>query len=548
LVTETAPNQVTLQAFPVPKWGDMKVRIGITCPLQPQSKRSFNFGAPHLLSANFDYKNAVTEIKMESDADANVTDSKSSKANGSHILMGNLKTEEEKNYFFNVNRSADFDQITTRASHSAEDSLISERLLSTHRERLRKLAVVVEANTLLADQKKDLANWLQNLPDKIETKAIFASRHEAATPLAISEFNKKLETISLDPGSKDSAALAQAKELIGRDKYGAVLWIHGPQPVVFQEDDADLKSLMDRGARRLKIYDCQLGGAQANEIANYMRKLDVDASPRFIRVDDAQSLKERLTKLEQAQFGAGDDLVVERTKLPNFHKQTVIQDFPTVSRVSSLWAADEARKAASLGDENAAVLLGTAYRVVTPVTGAVVMEKASDYEYQNLKRNFYDVVPASAHAPAGTADGTSTLAQSPPANLFSQGMFSSLPMPGTAYDMNFAQAPSLEGATNGTIGPQGTDADFVTGVNTAGGVRVNNLANLEALLLLTANGLLLLGVIWGTVTLLKGVFGSSSVTNAKRLIYGSAAILFGLMSPATISFLLATARDANLFS
>ena len=30
-----------------------------------------------------------------------------------------------------------------------------------------------------------------------------------------------------------------------------------------------------------------------------------------------------------------------------------------------------------------------------------------------------------------------------------------------------AQAPSLQGATNGTIGPQGQDATFVTGVNTA---------------------------------------------------------------------------------
>src|SRR5262249_1292874 len=45
-----------------------------------------------------------------------------------------------------------------------------------------------------------------------------------------------------------------------------------------------------------------------------------------------------------------------------------------------------------------------------------------------------------------------------------------------------SRSPMLQGATNGTIGPQQGDATVVQGVNTAGTVRVNNLANLEALL------------------------------------------------------------------
>ena len=50
-------------------------------------------------------------------------------------------------------------------------------------------------------------------------------------------------------------------------------------------------------------------------------------------------------------------------------------------------------------------------------------------------------------------------------------------------------APQLKGAGNSTIGPQGQDATEIRGVNTAGTVRVNNLANLEALLNIIANGL-----------------------------------------------------------
>ncbi len=42
-------------------------------------------------------------------------------------------------------------------------------------------------------------------------------------------------------------------------------------------------------------------------------------------------------------------------------------------------------------------------------------------------------------------------------------------------------APSLQGATNGTIGVQGSDATYVTGVNTAGTVRTEN--NLDTVML-----------------------------------------------------------------
>ena len=42
--------------------------------------------------------------------------------------------------------------------------------------------------------------------------------------------------------------------------------------------------------------------------------------------------------------------------------------------------------------------------------------------------------------------------------------------------------------------PKGT---YVKGVNTAGTVRVNNLANLEALLNIMANGIEVLGICWG---------------------------------------------------
>lgn len=113
-----------------------------------------------------------------------------------------------------------------------------------------------------------------------------------------------------------------------------------------------------------------------------------------------------------------------------------------------------------------------------------------------------------------------------------------------------AQAPALQGATNGTIGPQGSDATYVTGVNTAGTVRVNNLANLEALLNIVANGMEILAIAWGGPTMIFGFMKMAAGTQdaVKKVAFGMAGVAGGLATPGMINWLVASARDANLFS
>jgi len=111
-------------------------------------------------------------------------------------------------------------------------------------------------------------------------------------------------------------------------------------------------------------------------------------------------------------------------------------------------------------------------------------------------------------------------------------------------------APKLQGATNGTIGPQGVDATSIIGVNTAGTVRVNNLANLEALLNIIANGMEILGIAWGGPTIIMGFMHMAAGTQdaMKRVLFGCAGVTGGLATPGTINWLVASARDANLFA
>ncbi|MBY0359218.1 MAG: hypothetical protein K2W82_14545 [Candidatus Obscuribacterales bacterium] len=124
---------------------------------------------------------------------------------------------------------------------------------------------------------------------------------------------------------------------------------------------------------------------------------------------------------------------------------------------------------------------------------------------------------------------------------------------GSQSDLNMggsAMAPALQGATNGTIGPQGGDATLIKGVNTAGTVRVNNLANLEALLNIIANGMEILGIAWGGPTMIMGFMHMAAGTQdaMKRVLWGGAGVTGGLATPGCINWLVASARDANLFS
>ncbi len=114
----------------------------------------------------------------------------------------------------------------------------------------------------------------------------------------------------------------------------------------------------------------------------------------------------------------------------------------------------------------------------------------------------------------------------------------------------YTSAPMLQGATNGTVGPQGADATVIQGVNTAGTVRVNNLANLEALLNIIANGMEILGIAWGGPTMIMGFMHMAAGTQdaMKRVLWGAAGVTGGLATPGCINWLVASARDANLFS
>lgn len=111
------------------------------------------------------------------------------------------------------------------------------------------------------------------------------------------------------------------------------------------------------------------------------------------------------------------------------------------------------------------------------------------------------------------------------------------------------EAPRLQGANNGVIGPQGSDATVIEGVNTAGTIRVSNLANLEALLNLINRGAQFvaasLAMFVASEAIRKGRF--RKLSKARALFLSGAVLSVALVLPTIGNVFVAFARHLNLF-
>lgn len=210
-------------------------------------------------------------------------------------------------------------------------------------------------------------------------------------------------------------------------------------------------------------------------------------------------------------------------------------------RLSNLWAHQEIERTALSGDLPRAYDLANTYRVVSSVSGATVLEMESDYSASALNRNMYRVMSS------GSQTSGDAFSSAPQLQGATNGTIGPA---GSNSVQNFTAVQQLQGATVGGIGPQGSDATVIQGVNSAGTVRVNNLANLEAVLNIIANLAELLGIALAVVFGLRVMRRPESgrLAKAKGMLLTGGLCIVAYHIPTVLNLAIATARDWNLFS
>lgn len=249
-------------------------------------------------------------------------------------------------------------------------------------------------------------------------------------------------------------------------------------------------------------------------------------------------------------------------------------------RVSYLWAHQEIERLAPTNFQQA-VELASIYREVSSVSGAVVLELKSDYTFNGLDRNMYRTTAYSegtrmaaankAMLPAGLLRRASKKDEAfdlsfdkAPKSSDSMAEAQSAPM---AVPVAAAPGPILQGATNGTVGPQGADVirplsgaggtispaspdePTVIGINTAGTARpANNLVIIEQMINLATFLGAVAGIGFGVVLLVIGLVGAfakqeNRIICVKKTLLGAGLLALGLGLPWLVNSIVAFIRN-----
>lgn len=372
----------------------------------------------------------------------------------------------------------------------------------------KRLLVVIDGSSSIKDHMKEITSALKAVPSSVPVWVRVASRETdvLSKPTPLKQALPEMEKIVFAGGQDNLKAVVNAAEMAGETEGGAVLWIHGPQPGL----NKDIY-IMSPFRAHPSFFELALDTGCTDTIEYFKNHAEVGP---FSPIQRTKNLTEDLNDFF-LKWQAGRREFVVNYKLVD--KSAVTKDCALLSErdkneLLQLQARSSVDKFIREKKPSEGARLAVEYQFVSPVSCVAVID-----------------------SPATCEDGDNN-----------------------TYANHEGSETVLQGASNGTISPQGKYATSIMGVNTAGTVRVNNLANLEALLNMICNLVQLGAMVSGALVILHGIVVKSAVDNflgmrtqftpGMRLALGATIIFIGCMVPGLVNWFVASARDANLFS
>ncbi|MDY6947195.1 MAG: hypothetical protein SXG53_15880, partial [Pseudomonadota bacterium] len=173
-------------------------------------------------------------------------------------------------------------------------------------------------------------------------------------------------------GKDNTAALAQALDAVQAREDSALIWIHGPQPVALQTSAAIEQRLGRRGP--VRWYDVQVAPGP-NRV---LESLDGMASIQTVCLAKLGALFARWRS-------GGHEVLAHRQKVSLANPPGPPEE-PTSDHLARLWANDEVRRLlySQRAPRESVIELARNYQLVTPLTGAVVLETQQQYDAAGL--------------------------------------------------------------------------------------------------------------------------------------------------------------------
>lgn len=388
LVTSCGEDRVMMQCFPVPRdGGTMKVRLGITVPLDLLSAESASLRLPVFLERNFNLlRLAHNDVWIEGAADLRADGADwiaaTNKA-GAVALHGSLApaTVLEGIAPLRMKREAG-------SSFVCPDPIVKTQTIVTQFavHTAAPPARIVFALDASVGMKEPLMKALAALPARwpgaeiawvaAANEAVASSSPRPWDDGALDDVGRFMGGLAFGGGQDNAPALLKAWDLAAARPHSLVVWLHGPGQELISSADA-LRQRMERSPGGPRVHDIQIG-AGPHRLVEQLESLS------GYRGEGVVAEASGVLKDWCASRVAGLSYDVVRTRVEESPPGAVRVDSPHAAR---LWAWTEVQtlldRHVPVETEKAAQLAAQ-YYLVTPVSGAVVLETAQQFAEAGL--------------------------------------------------------------------------------------------------------------------------------------------------------------------
>ncbi len=383
LVTTKGAGRVLAQAFPVPRDGTLKMKIGMTIPLLAERDGRVSFALPAIADRNFTISASTTHaIWIESNSPLASTSSAFKSAplpTGSHRLEGTLTDSDlaRQRPEVSLERHTPPPLIAAHIDGAPEiEQRVAQSPASPNSD---PLILVIDGSIRMRPHAAAMSDALSAIaPGRRVGLLIAAEPPISIAPAPWSEthaarIRSSLAAFNFTGGQDNTPALAEALKAASTERNARLLWIHAPQPLRF-----------DTTASRLEQTASRIDTMPA--IDHYA----VEPGPNELWPDAPWAWRARL-------LPSHGDIATDLPRILTSHPRSIIREAASTEAITHaprgsdhivrLWAHDEILSLMSKDAEknrNEATRLAAGLRLVTPVSGAVVLETAAQYQTANL--------------------------------------------------------------------------------------------------------------------------------------------------------------------
>jgi len=395
LVTSAGPDRVLVQCFPVPpNGGEMRIRIGITTPLIiPDTKRAL-LRLPFVTERNFHVDDSVRHLVWIEAKSRLATQKKGlaveEAAGGVFAVRGELSDRDlwGPNSVIEAARATEATRAWADDPTSRDGHIVLQTIEETHPTPPDTVVLVVDGSAGMASYAAEIAEALASLPEGVRLSVVIAADGpeelgDSATVGSRDAYDRLVELLNAFGyrGGRDNVpALARAWDIAARSPNGIVAWVHDSVPVVMENPDI-LRQRWDRRPGGPMLYDVQVKPGPNRVLSDLDRAANVRAIARL------GTLKEDLARFFSNLRPGAPIIEARRERLGPDHALETKEIKKTSDHLARLWALGEISRLAAPGKPDAvqeAVRLASTYHLVTPVSGAVVLETLKDFKEEGL--------------------------------------------------------------------------------------------------------------------------------------------------------------------